>query len=336
MEGTTVTPTASTGTESTSTPTATSAGTTTSATSTPSERPRTMQEAFSRESDSTTQPDAATTQPVDGSTPQTVHPSTQGPIPFAAHKTALDNARLKATQDAQTTFDRDFGWAKSVPRESLERFSSIAQRMSSDPIGFLGDFVKELESHPVHAASLRSQAGRLLAGGRTQPQAEMPTPDVQIVDAQGNVTGTTYSADQLAKRDAWTRSQLLAEVNKELQPIKEEREKKVAQAKATESIQRAEKAADQRMSRADQILDGNKDLYQHVANLMASDPSLEVEDAALQVRKAHILPALQGKAQTALLESLKTKANAQGVNPASAVVSATHRPRSLTDKSLQW
>lgn len=313
-----------------------------SAAPTPAERPKTMAEAFARDAaqhptEATTPLDGATTPPVDGSDPQSAtHPSTDskaGPIPFEAHKTALENARTKATTEAQAAFDRDYGWAKQVPRESLEHFGQIASQMTSDPIGFLNQFVAELQANPVHAAQLRSNAGRMLAAKQANTE---PPPDVEIVDANGQVTGTTYSADRLAKRDAWNRAQLMADVQKEYGPLKTERDRQVAQRQADETTQQINVKADEVLSEVTDILDGNKALMGEVSKLMDANPRWTAHKAALEVRKMRIAPALAGKAQTDVLESLKTKAAAQAVNPASAVVAATSRPKSFMDKSLKW
>lgn len=340
MEGTTSTPTTSTGT--TSAPASTpSTGTTPSATATPTpaERP-TFAQAFAQDAapttpDASTTTDTATTQPVDtqaldGAT----NPSApQGPVPLAVHQKALENARLKAAQEAQAAFDRDYGWAKQVPREQLERFGSIASSMTTDPIGFLNKFVAELQANPVHAAALRSNAGRMLAA--RQANAE-PQPDVQIVNDQGQVTGRTYSAEGLAKRDAWREKQLLAKVEQQYGPLIAEREQRQTAEKTAEAKKQIAAKAEQHFARVDRILDGDKSLYPEVNRLMAADPTLDAVDAALEVRKTKIAPAAKGKAEADVLESLKTKAAAQAMNPATAAVAATSRPKSFNDPSLKW
>jgi hypothetical protein len=326
-----------------STPTSGATTTTVSAAPTPAERPKTMAEAFAKDAalhatDATTQPEGATTPPVEGIDPQSATPlstdAKTGPIPFEAHKTALENARTKAASEATAAFDRDFGWAKQPgARESVEKFGAIAGQMTSDPVGFAMRFISELQANPVHAAALRSNAGRMLA--TKQANAE-PQPDVQIVDATGQVTGTTYSSAQLAKRDAWNKAQLLAEVQKEFGPLKTERDQRQAQQKAEETTRQVNAKADEVMSEVTDILDGNKALLSEVSKLMDANPTWTAHKAALEVRKTKIAPALAGKAQADVLETLKTKAASQAVNPAGAVVAATSRPKSFLDKSLKW
>jgi len=327
---------------STGTPTAAPATSAPSSPITPDQRP-TFAQAFASDAAPAPESAASTAPPstqasadiLDPAAPPTSTES-QGPIPFTAHKTALDNARAKERLAAQQEFDRDYGWAKQVPRESLERFGQIAAQMSSDPIGFLNTFVAELQAHPTHAAALRSQAGRLLASARGQGADPMPAPDVQITDAHGQVTGQTYSDKASAELAAWNRRQMMAEFQKELQPFKAEREQQQAQARQAETTKQVDAAADQHLGRIDRILDGDKELYQHVAQLITLDKSLDPIDAALQVRAQYVVPKLAGKAQQSVLDDLKTKAAAQGINPASATANATHKPTSFLDPALKW
>lgn len=326
-----------------STPTSGATTTTTSTAPTPAERPKTFAEAFAndaalQQTDATTQPEGATTPPVDGTDPQSATPlSTKAEPPAEKWPQILENARAKATQEATAAFDRDYGWAKQVPRESLERFGQIAGQMTSDPIGFLNRFVAELQANPVHAAQLRSNAGRMLAA--KQANAE-PPPDVQIVDANGQVTGTTYSAAQLAKRDAWNKAQLMADVQKEFGPLKVERDQQIRQQaadkKAADEKRALDAVIDDRISQVTDHLGIDSStpaperdaMLKHVFALMDADPRLSAPRAAAQVARQ----LAQGK----VLETLKTKANAQAVNPAGAVVAATSRPKSFLDKSLKW
>jgi hypothetical protein len=163
-----------------------------------------------------------------------------------------------------------------------------------------------------------------------------PQPDVQIVDANGQVTGMTYSDKQLAKRDAWNRAQVMADVQKEFGPLKAEREQRQAEQRAAETTQQVNAKADEILSEVTDILDGDHALMSEVSRLMDANPNWTAHKAALEVRKTKIAPALAGKAQADVLASLKTKAAAQAVNPAGAVVATTPRVTSFHDKRLKW
>lgn len=290
-------------------------------------------------SESSAQPEGATTPPAETSTePSALHPSTetkQGPIPFDVHQKSMDNARLKATQELQATFDRDYGWAKELPKEKLVEWSGIASLMASDPPAFLEKYFAETVQHPTFGPHVKSWAAKTLA---TRVQADtMPGPDVSIVDQHGNVTGATYSAEQLAKRDAWRDRQADQRFDQRLQPFEQERQQKQDDARAAETTRQINTHVDQHVARIEQILDGQGQEYGPlIADLILKNPTLDPIDAALQIRKSHILPKLQGQANAQVLEDLKTKAAAQGMNPSRAGVATTHKPTSFLDKSLEW
>ena len=262
-----------------------------------------------------TDPAATAQAPTD---PTAVHPSAkEGPIPFTVHKTALDNARAKEREAATAEFDAQYGWAKSVPRETIQHWSGIAQKMATDPAGFLETYFAEAANHPQYRESVRSWAARTLAARapQSQPaQQPMPQPDVQIVDQAGNVTGATYSAQQLALRDAWTKQQLLAEVKKEYGGLKAEREQEKAQRAAVEYQQKVEARVDDLIGDAAAILDMPDDmpdeqkkvLFDAVDALVAK--GMSVHKAARQVHQTHVKPTVDAKATRNALDTMKQKA----------------------------
>lgn len=266
---------------------------------------------------------AAIAQPGDPMTAANT-PAPKGEPPQEKWPQILDNARAKATQDAQAKFDQDYGWAKTIDRQALTQWTQTAQRMSTDPIGFMSEFVRELEAHPTYGPQLRSHAGKMLASGRGQAEQE-PQPDVQIVNEHGQVTGMTFSAKAQAEREAWHGRKLLAQVQQELQPIKAERERQQATAQAAEVSRQAHAAADTVMGRVDAILDGDKGMYAHMDALMAANPRMDAIDAALQVRKTHIAPTLEAKATQRALDLNKQKAAGNTAN-GNGVAATPKRP----------
>lgn len=337
MEGTTSTPTTSAAPiAAPSAPVTT--GTTTATTPTPAERP-TFAQAFAKDAAAqtppSTQPEGATTPPVDGTDPTSAtHPSTeQGPIPFAAHKTALDNARTKAV----TEFRQTAGIDKAV---------DFAQKINANPAAFLREYTSELLNNPQHAAAARAELARMF-GGLRQPAAARPAApaadpkpaaDVQIVDAAGNVVGMTYSDKQSDALYAWREKQAQAARQAEVTA------RDLAAANAAETTRQANARVDEMMAEVADVLDldestpkaQRQQFFAKVNDLMAQNPKMSAHRAALLVRNTVIKPAQAGKAQADVLESLKTKAAAQAVNPAGAVVAATSRPKSFLDPSLKW
>lgn len=303
----------------TETPAAAPATSAPSSSDTASQRPRSFQEAFEQvaaaeESPAATiEETAATGQVAETDPASATHPSAkpQGPIPFEVHKTALDNARAKEREAVAAEW-KPYEWAKSIPRESLDHMSNIAQRMTSDPIGFLEEFEKELTSHPTYGPQLRSRAGRMLASARGASPETEPSPDVDITDATGNVTGQTYSAKQLAARDAWLKRQLLTEIDQQygLTTMKAEREQSVKAQEKAAALERDRNATvDAQAREILDLLDGDETHTADVLKTMTEHPDWSPRKCALHVRDTAIVAKrLQPKAQQAALDAIKQKA----------------------------
>lgn len=330
------TPSASTG-----TPAAAPAISAPSPSITPSQRP-TFAQAFASDAASSsatpspTEP-AATAPEGTADAAGATHPSpeAQGPIPFEVHHTALQNARAKERATAQAEWDAQYGWAKTMDRTQLEAYSRDAQEFLREPVTFLDRFVAQLEADPTHAAALRSWAAKTLGSRRgLQPAAE-PQPDVEIVSADGQVTGRTFSADGLAKRDAWLQQRILADVMTQVGPLKADHDQRVAQEQAAKLDQQVQVKTDVLLEEIQEIV-GDDSLLPEVGQLLVEHPDWSAHKAALHVRKTKVAPAAAAKAQAQVLDSLKTKAGAQGINPASAVVASTSRPKSFHDPTLKW
>jgi hypothetical protein len=264
--------------------------------------------------DASAKTDAATTAPADAKDPTgATHPTTEkkGPIPFEVHDKALQNARTKSADEATAKTREQF-----APLErAVQSWQPIAQRMTADPVGFVRDYIAEVAaSNPAIAAQMRSEAGRMLAGGRSAAVDAEPPPDVQIVDEHGRVTGTTYSAKALAERDAWNERRLLAKVNGELAPIKAERAQQLADAQAAEFKAATDAKVDEVMAELLDILDGDDSLGPAVEQLMTANPSWSAHKAALEVRKTHIVPRLEGKAQQKVVDTFHKKAAGNTAN----------------------
>lgn len=309
-------------------------------TSTPSERPTSMREAFEMtaaepESTDSAQPGAATTAQAETTTePGAPSPSSdkKGPIPFDVHEKTLDNARRKEREAVSAEW-KPYEWAKQVPRESLEQMSNVVQRMNTDPIGFLEHFEQELRDHPTYGPQLASRAGRTLAGRRGQQTDPEPQADVEILDGNGQVTGATYSAKQLAERDAWRERALMAKVAAEYGPLKTERdERQRAEQKAKESETALNAKVDSMAADILDLLDGNEALTAEVLKTMHAHPDWSPRKAALHVRDTSIVtPKLQPQAETKALDTFKTKAAAQGIDGSTRTTVTPSRPRNATE-----
>lgn len=250
------------------------------------------------------------------------------PIPLTVHQTAMTNARAKERATVLAEVDREIGWARQVPKESLQRMGDIANQINTDPVAFLNQLTAELSAHPTFGPQLRSTAGRTLATGR-----EALEPDVQVQDANGRVIAMTYSADMVAKREAALKSELLQAVAP-LRQAHDKAERTAAEAdkKAKEDALQQEvyAQADAVFARMERILDGRKELYAEVDALMTA--GLDAYDAALQVRASRIVPGQTASATTAAVDTFKKKAAGNTANGAQTAVAAIARPR--TEKDL--
>ena len=308
-------------------------------TPTPSERPQTLQEAFARDAttapptDDSTEPAATAQTPAPEATTDPLSTEKQGPIPFAAHKTALENARTKAATEAVQQFERDYGWAKQVSPQEFQSFAETARQMSSDPIGFLQSFASGLQDHPVYGPQLRSQAARTLA---TRQASTPPEPDVAVTDETGRVIAHTYSDGALAKRDEWLIAKVVSQMQGEIAPLKQSHAEAEAQRAHAEATAQIESQADGILSDIKAIVGEDDAAIAAVAEAMDAHPDWSPHRAAAHVAQTVVRPKFEQSAESKVLESLKTKAAAATPNPAGAVVSATQRPTSLLDKGLQW
>ena len=251
------------------------------------------------------------------------------------------NERMKAAEE----WRQQNAWVENpAAREAIERIA----RHQGNPLGMLAELVNDLGPHPEYGPKLRSFLGQQFGGLRQrQPAApEAPTPDVSIRDEHGNVVGQTYSAEALAKRDAFLEQQLLAKIEqtyapklKTLETIQQEREMAVAEKQAQSFAKTFEQQAVEMIPGFD-IKTHGPAVAAELAKLnlpQNAHPAL-VEAAGLRALMKVMLPNLSGAAQSRLMGQLQTKAAASmtGVNPASAAPTSTGNIRSFTDPNLTW
>ncbi len=310
-----------------------------SAAASPPARPTSFREALAQqETKSPTEtpvvpPVAATIAPTtDALTPQT-KPTPLAP-PEGTWPQILANARTKATADAQAKFDQEYGWAKAIPKQSVEEMFRISKLLTTDPVAYYLELGAELQRHPEHGQRLRSEAGRTLAG---RANGE-PQPDVQLIDERGQVTGMSYSAEGYAKREAWLRDQWRADLQREVGPWKQQQEATQRAALEADIKQQNEARADAVMADIAEILDYDPKapdktvaLFQEVDQLMAQ--GVPAHTAALQVRKARVVPQQQQQASAQAAQTFRIKAAGQTADGRSAPSSPPKRPSNVKELS---
>lgn len=269
--------------------------------------------------------------------------STEGPIPFQTHKTALENARLKAAEEAWKGYES----LKGVPPEQVQELLHWWQRASqdtdgfllqtmqehSDPVAILEKLVQQVQSHPQHSQRLASLAAKQLAAQRGQVE---PQPDRQIQLEDGSIV-TVFSPEQQAKRDAWFQQRTLQQLRQEFAPI----------TKTVEQFQKQQEAAakDQQITqfttttlRDVQTWPGmdspeNRALVAQALDKMPvnGDDPRDVSLALNAAWRSVILPQLGKAERSKVLQTIHQTAAANSINPAQT---GTQAPKAMADMSI--
>ena len=304
-----------------------------------SQRPTSFAEAFARDAASQSETPAAPTETaatapaadpaLDGAKPA-------GPIPFDAHKTALENARVKERERVTQELEQQYGWAKTLDRAVVEQGHQIGKLYTEDRPGFIRQVLAEALATPDLAPMVRSEAARVLASRTPQTPAVDLSPDIPVVDDTGRVVAQTFSADRVKQI---VDHAVQAALGKELQPLKqdyESRQQREQQAKTDAALQSTVSTMFDTLT---QTLPGFSDHMAEIAKVMESipgDPVLAAQQAWHRVVGSTLQNSDQVKAQA--LKELQTKAAASmsAVNPASAALPPARRVTSFRDPSLKW
>jgi hypothetical protein len=301
------------------------------------DRPTSMRDAFAkvaerRAADKGTAPAIAAPATTDGL------PAKQpGPIPFEVHKTALDNARTKASEEAAQQW-KDYEFVRGIPASDLREFVSMVQQHKGDPIAMLQHLASEIAADPVHSQALRAFAGKQLAAARGQQAAtDMPQPDLEVTDQNGNVVARTYSDQGQAKRDELLEARIL----QKLSPVTQMHEQITkAQAHLAEVQQAqswgAELGKDMNswpgfhpeQNKAERA--AVKERVKQLVDALPADKQRDatsLENALHRAYREVVHPKLPSLMQAQLAASLKQKAVAQVENPSGTAPVTTARPK---------
>ena len=178
---------------------------------------------------------------------------------------------------------------------------------------------------------MRSHAARVLGTRAQQPQAQTPQaqqaiePGIPVMDESGQVVARTYTAQQL---DQLLEQRLSDILGKELAPLKQERDQRLAAEKARQTTEQAEKAANTLYAQAEKW-QGFKDHEQDICEVFKANEGWTLQDAYLDVLHRVILPKLTQQQQSKVLDDLKTKAAAVALNPAAPSAPAPKRPQNF-------
>ncbi len=261
----------------------------------------------------------------------------EGPIPFTVHKTALDNARTKAAQEAEQRFQQEYGGQLQV-----------IQALQADLPGTLAQLLSEAVAHPQHGQAVLAHAARLLQGrrGTKAPEAVVePEPQADLQTAEGELV---YSAKQQQAREAWFRRQVLGDVEKTYGPIKQSFEQQQKERQQTEALNRYTAEADTRSKAQAETLKKlpfveehrtainarQKEIFAEMAQRGGVNPHEAPMQAWLQAYSEIVgkaLPArdagLQAKTQQQFVQTAAAKVRGSQSDPAASAPAQPRKPR---------
>lgn len=276
----------------------------------------------------------ATGQPLAGASPE------PGPIPFRDHKTILENTRTKAFQERDAQWRQQFGWASTIKADEGPKVVEFYRELDADPLAFYQKLGRALADHPQFGPRFAQ-----VSGNGQRPQANLSEPDLVVDDGNGRQIAT-YSADRVKNIVADEVRKAVMEVRGELAPLRDAHQRSLVDQQTREYRQSLETHADTIMTRVDKIVGVTKDaqgkldarslqLYQQIDTLMDANPTLDVLDAALQVRERVVAPQQTEQAKAQAAEEMRRKAAGNTANGAGTGSAPISRPR--TQKELaQW
>lgn len=255
----------------------------------------------------------------------------KGPIPFEVHSKALDNARSKAKEEGAAEYRQKYGWAERISQPDLQRWGQTADRLLSDPVKYAEDLQAELEAHPVYGPQMKSATARRMQSYRQREQAQQPvTPDVQIVDADGRVVGTTYSAQALAQRDRQFADKLKAELQADMQARTAPLDKMRIEVEEKARLQKIEQGVDQQLAHASKNWPRFLDFQQQIG-LELQRGAADLREAYLTVLNRDIYPSVATHERAAVLGHLSSKPAASTASPSGGSIS-----RPTADSNKDW
>lgn len=254
------------------------------------------------------------------------HPSTetQGPIPFTVHKTALDNARLKARDEAIAEWRQQHGWAETVDRTATEQAARLGELFRSDRAGFVRQILTEAATDPTLAPVVRSEAARIL--GHRQAQPVDLSPDIPVVDEHGNVVSHTLSDGRIQARIDAAVAKALGTFGEKVDPLLRERETRQQQEQQAEATRQFEAGVQDLYTEACDVLPHFKEHEVEIAKAMEAIPG-DPAKAMRQAWKQVVGPLLSAKAKADVLDSFNKKVAAQTVDGSGKAASTPSRPR---------
>lgn len=278
-------------------------------------------------------PETETPPVPDGDAPTTAEPPAEetpqdetkkGPIPFDVHKQALENARLKAAEEAKQQLLQEY---QQQVQPVLTVAQAIARDVQSGTIDGLNQLMEEYAAHPTLGPQLKSWFGRMLSQQRTQGPAmpsaqDDPRPEADLQTSTGELV---YSAKQQQALDDWRDRQWQRKLQETIHPLEQTR-KQQEQARAVYALQQ------QALQTATQTLAefrADPDFVAHEAEVrarMEANPKLSLDRAWHAVYREVVEPKKVAQQQQQWVQQAVKKSTGSTNDPA-ASAPAQWRPQ---------
>jgi hypothetical protein len=263
-------------------------------------------------------------------------PSEPGPIPYSRHKEILEGERTKlAEQEAKW---QRVAWADELATagytpEQIREAIGTQRALRENPVAALEELYGAIQNSPHYAEQARSFAGKLL-GSKAQAEDAEPQPDLIGQDANGQFR--VYSAEQLAKREAWLERRMVGQLEQRFQPL--------LQAHQQAQQREQQQARDvQEAGAAKAEFDAFKDrphFAEHKADILAfmqaKQWQVPLSDAYNHILVTKVIPKLQETGKAQAMADFQKQAQASSAKPSSAAPVTPATPKSFFDKDLVW
>jgi hypothetical protein len=306
--------------------------------------------------------DVPTTEEPPQAEPTPVPEGKEGPIPFAVHKTAMENARTKAAQETEQRLLQQLQEELTPLREEI----LFAQNLKANKTAAIAQWLEAHKDDPdVTALLARSLAGRRGLKNQLPPQDEPEPP--RFADGPNGELMFDPALDQKWREwnDRRIERQVLAKVEDQYAPIKQTFEQAQKERQAAEKFKQYQTAVETRSKERGQLWDGmpfmekNQDgtpsptraailkrqaeiateLTQQVKAGQLRIDAMELPWVALQRAYSDVvpkqgIPSLRAKEQQTLIHAAVTKTRGSQADPNASAPAQPRKARSV-DEALE-
>jgi hypothetical protein len=272
------------------------------------------------------QPTTETQVPVSTEAP----PETKGEPPKWRWQDILANARETSAKEAEARLRQEFE-SRIKPFEGVDPNELAGYRVMQAALAGDPQAIARVRGNPQAVEALRAMVAEQQASTDPEPEPDFVLP---VKDAHGNIVGERpiYSAETQQKREAWLKRQWMAEIKKELEPLKQttqtfqQREAMASYTTTVSSVLAKMESADpvfkQHKPDVAAVIQGDPRLLRLALGDpdrgIEADPETAIETAYARVYRSKVLPAEKQSSEAKVLTDLQQRAVAATTNPATA------------------